>query len=68
MPGFIMDCRGKVVRFLARGGWEISELMTLTEMSRSRLDGICDLVSEGRACQVSRGRSRARLTEGGYGE
>jgi S-DNA-T family DNA segregation ATPase FtsK/SpoIIIE len=50
-------------------GWEISELMSLTGMSRSPLYRyLRDLVSEGRAYQVSRGRWRARLAEGGYGE
>jgi S-DNA-T family DNA segregation ATPase FtsK/SpoIIIE len=50
-------------------GWEISELMSLTGMSRSPLYRyLRDLVSEGRAYQVSRGRWRARPAEGGYGE
>ena len=50
-------------------GWEIGELMSLTGMSRSPLYRyLRDLVSEGRACQVSRGRWRARPAEGGNGE
>jgi S-DNA-T family DNA segregation ATPase FtsK/SpoIIIE len=50
-------------------GWEIGELMSLTGMSRSPLYRyLRDLVSEGRAYQVSRGRWRARPAEGGYGE
>jgi S-DNA-T family DNA segregation ATPase FtsK/SpoIIIE len=50
-------------------GWEIGELMSITGMSRSPLYRyLRDLVSEGRAYQVSRGRWRARPAEGGYGE
>jgi len=50
-------------------GWEIGELMTVTGMSRSPLYRyLRDLVSQGRAYQVSRGRWRARGAEGGHGE
>jgi hypothetical protein len=45
-------------------GWEIGELMSLTGMSRSPLYRyLRDLVSDGRAYQVSRGRWRARPAE-----
>ena len=50
-------------------GWEIGELMSITGMSRSPLYRyLRDLVSDGRAYQVSRGRWRARPAEGGHGE
>jgi S-DNA-T family DNA segregation ATPase FtsK/SpoIIIE len=50
-------------------GWEIGDLMRITGMSRSPLYRyLRDLVREGRAYQVSRGRWRARTTQGGHGE
>jgi hypothetical protein len=50
-------------------GWEIGDLMNITGLSRSPLYRyLRDLVGEGRAYQVSRGRWRARPAEGGYGE
>jgi hypothetical protein len=50
-------------------GWEIGDLISITGLSRSPLYRyLRDLVSEGRAYQVSRGRWRARPAEGGYGE
>jgi DNA segregation ATPase FtsK/SpoIIIE-like protein len=50
-------------------GWEIGELISLTGMTRTTLYRYMrDLVSEGRAYQVSRGRWRARPTEGGHDE
>jgi S-DNA-T family DNA segregation ATPase FtsK/SpoIIIE len=50
-------------------GWEIGDLISITGLSRSPLYRyLQDLVREGRAYQVSRGRWRARPTEGGYGE
>jgi S-DNA-T family DNA segregation ATPase FtsK/SpoIIIE len=50
-------------------GWEIGELISITGMSRSPLYRyLRELVSEGRAYQVSRGRWRARFPEGDHGE
>lgn len=50
-------------------GWEIGDLMSITGLSRSPLYRyLRDLVSEGRAYQVSRGRWRAGPGEGSYGE
>jgi FtsK/SpoIIIE family len=50
-------------------GWEIGDLISITGLSRSPLYRyLRDLVTEGRAYQVSRGRWRARPAEGGYGE
>ena len=50
-------------------GWEIGELISLTGMTRTTLYRYMrDLVTDGRAYQVSRGRWRARPTEGGHDE
>ena len=50
-------------------GWEIGALMSLTGMTRTTLYRyLRDLVSDGRAYQVSRGRWRARTTEDGHDE
>jgi DNA segregation ATPase FtsK/SpoIIIE-like protein len=50
-------------------GLEIGELISLTGMTRTTLYRyLRDLVNEGRAYQVSRGRWRARLTEGDHDE
>jgi hypothetical protein len=50
-------------------GLEIGELMNITGLSRSPLYRyLRDLVNEGRAYQVSRGRWRGRPAEGGHGE
>jgi hypothetical protein len=50
-------------------GWEIGDLMRITGMTRTTFYRyLRDLVGEGRAYQVSRGRWRARPTEGGHGE
>ena len=50
-------------------GWEIGDLMNITGMTRPTLyRHLRDLVSQGRAYQVSRGRWRARTPEGGHGE
>jgi hypothetical protein len=47
-------------------GWEIGDLISITGLSRSPLYRyLQDLVREGRAYQVSRGRWRARPAEGG---
>jgi S-DNA-T family DNA segregation ATPase FtsK/SpoIIIE len=46
-------------------GWEVGELINMTGMSRSPLYRyLRELVSGGRAYQVSRGRWRARPAEG----
>ena len=50
-------------------GWEIGDLMRITGMTRTTFYRyLRDLVSQGRAYQVSRGRWRARPTEGGHSE
>ena len=50
-------------------GWEIGDLMNITGMTRPTLyRHLRDLVSQGRAYQVSRGRWRARTPDNGYGE
>jgi S-DNA-T family DNA segregation ATPase FtsK/SpoIIIE len=50
-------------------GWEIGELISLTGMTRTTLYRyLHELVNEGRAYQVSRGRWRAHLAEGGQDE
>jgi S-DNA-T family DNA segregation ATPase FtsK/SpoIIIE len=50
-------------------GWEIGELIAHTGMTRTTIYRYMrNLVSEGHAYQVSRGRWRAHPTEGGHGE